>query len=72
MSTNETRPLAAYMKARADFEQVEWCLTEEWLQDHFDAGIRVFFGVTVDDDGELLSDTEQPTFFGPYMERSQS
>jgi len=59
--------LAQYMRARAAFEQVKWGLTKSFLQSHFDAGIRSFFGVELSDRGELLRDLQQPEFFRTYQ-----
>jgi hypothetical protein len=57
------KQLYAYMKQRAAFEGVEWKLTVTFLQKQFDLGIRTFFGVDVDDQGNLLRDIQQPEFF---------
>jgi hypothetical protein len=54
------------MKSRAAFEGVEWSLTTAYLQRHFDQGIRTFFGVDIDENGDLLSDSQQPDFFEKY------
>jgi hypothetical protein len=51
------------MKARAKFEKVKWDLTEKDLMMYFNEGIRNFFGVIVDNKGNLVEDTEQPSFF---------
>lgn len=55
--------LSKYMTARAAHEGVEWALSDEFLQEQFDAGFRNFFGVELDDTGALLADRQQPEFF---------
>lgn len=55
--------LIQYMKARAKFENQEWELTENDLTTIFDQGCRSFFGVVVDENGNLLEDQQQPSFF---------
>ena len=62
--------LVDYMKARAAFEGVEWSLTEDLLQMHFDHGCRLFFGVEVNARGEPLCDSQQPGFFKTYGVRN--
>ena len=64
--TAKLKKLVDYMSARATFEGVEWALTEGFLQVHFDRGTRDFFGVEVDARGELLRDSQQPSFFATY------
>jgi hypothetical protein len=58
--------LCAYMKKRAVHEGVEWALTEGFLQHYFDRGTRCFFGVEIDDEGQLLRDEQQTEFFKRY------
>lgn len=58
--------LVQYMKARADFENLKWELTEKDLYGYFKQGIRNFFGVIIDDGGNLIEDNEQPSFFISY------
>lgn len=48
---------------------VEWALTDGFLQNYFDRGVRHFFGVTIDKSGKLLSDDQQPDFFKKYQQR---
>lgn len=54
------------MRIRAAFKGVEWHLTDDYLQRDFDQGIRIFFGVEIDEKGGLLSDYQQPDFFEKY------
>jgi predicted transcriptional regulator len=54
------------MKARAAYEGVVWKLTNNFIQRNFDVGIRTFFGVQIDNAGNLLEDTQQPEFFRQY------
>lgn len=58
--------LIQYMKSRAEFEKTEWGLEDDMIASLFDSGIRNFFGVKVDDDGELIEDSQQPSFFSSY------
>ena len=60
-----------YMTLRAEHEGVEHQLSKLWYQQNFDAGIRRFFNVTVDDSGVLLADTEQPEFFQQWNNHLQ-
>jgi hypothetical protein len=62
--------LTQYMKARAKFENVEWLLTEDNLSPYYDKGVRNFFGVEIDDEGNLLEDQQQPSFFNSYKSAS--
>ena len=64
----KTEQLAAYMKMRAAFEQVDWKLSTKFLEAHFRAGTRNFFGVKLDDAGRLISDAQRPEFFAAYEE----
>ena len=66
------KKLAAYMKERASFEGVQWQLSDDFLQWNFDQGLRDFFGVSMAEDGVLLSDEQQPAFFKSYHLRSRS
>lgn len=67
---NKMTKLNQYMKARANFENLEWELSEELLKPFFEEGIRVFFGVELDDEGNLISDAQQPSFFMSYKSTS--
>ena len=58
--------LVQYMKSRAEFENLKWQLTEKDLFIYFEKGIRNFFGVVIDDHGNLIEDNEQPSFFKSY------
>jgi hypothetical protein len=62
--------LAQYMKARANFEKVQWLITEEDLSEYFNKGVRNFFGVEIDDNGNLIEDQQQPSFFKSYKSSS--
>lgn len=66
------KKLVAYMKSRAAFEGVEWKLTAAFLQQSFDQGIRTFFGVDIDEKGNLLSDVQQPDFFKKYHGKART
>lgn len=64
--------LVEYMKCRAKFEKAKWELTEDDLFVYFRQGVRNFFGVVVDDNGELVEDQEQPSFFNSYKSFSSN
>jgi hypothetical protein len=62
-----TRKLEHYMKLRSEFQNVRWGLTLEWLESCFSFGIRLFFGVEIDDEGTLVADFQYPEFFRDYL-----
>lgn len=66
LKTKKLDKLVMYMSSRAKFENVKWELTEKDLRGYFQKGIRNFFGVIVSDDGDLIEDNEQPSFFMSY------
>ena len=72
MTSRKMKALSDYMQARAAFEGVKWVLTESYLQQQFDAGIRVFFGVRITSAGELLADDQQPIFFETYRQATRN
>lgn len=59
----------SYMRARARFERQQFTLLPAFFEDEFNKGCRKFFGVSLDNDGNLLSDEQQPTFFAEYLEK---
>lgn len=68
---NKTKTLSEYMEARAKYEGVEWENSmNSFVEDAFAVGTRTFFGVELDDTGQLLSDTQQPTFFFGWTNRN--
>jgi hypothetical protein len=56
-----------YMAARAEMEGVEHSLPRDFYHISHERGVRTFFGVTLDDDGNLLEDVQQPAFFLEYQ-----
>lgn len=63
----KTSNLVDYMKKRAIFEGVGWQLPDEYLENFFiQKGTRIFFGVVLDDLGNILEDRNQPEFFIKY------
>jgi hypothetical protein len=64
----KTRKLFAYMTARAKYERTEHTLTIEWYESHFCDGIRRFFNVSLDDNGNILGDSENKTFWKLYQQ----
>jgi hypothetical protein len=64
----KTARLVEYMKARARYEKTYWRMTDEFMEECFDLGIRLFFGVELDEDGDLVNDYQQPEFFDHYLD----
>lgn len=61
------RRLTDYMRYRADAEGVAWCMPDDFLQMNFDAGIRLFFGVQIDDSGQIIDDDQNPKALEAYL-----
>ena len=56
------------MKKRAEFENVGWELSDDFIEYLFvQKGTRVFFGVVLDDLGNMLRDDQQPAFYNKYL-----
>jgi hypothetical protein len=73
MTTDRTRKmktekLERYMKLRSKVEGMKWKLDIEFLENHFTFGVRCFFGVHMDNNGNLLFDEQEPFdgFFSNY------
>jgi hypothetical protein len=62
------REFIAYMRFRATAERTEWAMPDDFIQQHYDLGVRTFFGVTLDDDG-MESDRENPETFRAWQRR---
>jgi hypothetical protein len=56
----KTKKLCSYMKIRSETEGVEWKLNEFYLDEWFNDGCRQFFGVLLNDDGNLIGDDQEP------------
>ena len=56
----KTKKLCSYMKIRSENEGVEWKLNEFYLDEWFNDGCRQFFGVRLNDDGNLIDDDQEP------------
>ena len=57
----KTDLLFAYMKCRAQIEGVAFELGQkDFFEPYFKLGVRIFFGVSVDDDGVLINDEREP------------
>lgn len=59
--------LAAYMRYRAHTEGVAFELSDEFLQLNYDAGIRVFFGVLLNEAGDIIEDAQNPAALKCYI-----
>lgn len=63
----KTKKLIDYMKIRAKHENVEWEIPDDYLENMFvQKGTRIFFGVVLDDLGNILKDNKQPNFYKNY------
>lgn len=68
----KTANLVNYMKKRAAFEGVSWELPAEYLENFFvQKGTRIFFGVVLDDLGNILEDRNQPEFYNNLKESNE-
>ena len=56
----KTERLVEYMELRSQVEETEWGLDTDYFEPYFINGVRHFFGVQLDNDGNILSDTQQP------------
>ena len=56
----KTEVLFQYMKKRSKVENQNWDLTIDFLEEHFENGIRNFFGVELLDNGLPVIDFQQP------------
>ncbi len=70
-NTNEilpvkTRLLIDYMILRAEHEKCAWGFPDWFTEAYFDKGMRNFFGVSLDNGGNLLGDHQQPAFFEAF------
>jgi hypothetical protein len=66
------KQLLDYMQARAKMEGVRHDLPLGFYQVAYEQGTRTFFGVTLDDDGNLLEDVQQPVFFREYQSQREA
>ena len=58
-----------YLKIRAFSEGENFELDLEYVEELFNDGIREFFGVKVNDEGEMIEDTIQPQFFSIWRKK---
>lgn len=56
----KTKQLFEYMLLRSKIEKSKWKLSNKYLENLFSSGIRVFFGVHLDDFGNILYDEQEP------------
>ena len=65
----KTQKLINYMKKRSEFENVGWEFLDSQVEYFFvQKGTRIFFGVVLDDLGNILKDSQQPDFYKKYCE----
>ncbi len=62
----KTNKIYKYMKSRASFEKMEFKLDKTFFEAGFVLGVRNFFGVELNNKGNLLNDVQQPEFFKKY------
>jgi hypothetical protein len=55
----KTKKLITYMKNRSEMEKVEWGLEDSMIEEMFNSGLRLFFGVELDEEGNLLKDNQE-------------
>ena len=55
-----TTKLFNYLKIRSKIENVPFEIDEKYFEKLFKSGIRMFFGVMVDDSGLLIFDFQEP------------
>ena len=67
----KTEKIYAYMVARAAYEGQGHTLTPDFYEAGFRMGVRHFFNVEMDGDGNLLRDTENPEFWDIYTNQEQ-
>ena len=58
-----------YLKIRAFSEGENFELDVEYFEQLFNDGIREYFGVKVNDEGEMIEDTIQPQFFSIWRNK---
>lgn len=69
----KTANLICYMKKRANFEGVKWEIPDEYLENFFvQKGTRIFFGVVLDDLGNILEDKKLPEFYNNFKKESDA
>ena len=66
----KTAKLVEYMKKRAEYEGVKWTLEDSFIENFFvQKGTRIFFGVVLDDVGNILEDRQLPMFYKSWIAR---
>jgi len=60
MLLDNSNKICEYVKHRASFEGVGFELTPEFFDTAFKRGIRMFFGVHVDNNFNMLIDEQEP------------
>lgn len=64
----KTEKLVQYMKARVQYENVKWEIPDDYLENMFvQKGTRIFFGVVLDDLGNIICDNKQPEFYSAFV-----
>jgi hypothetical protein len=55
----KTKKLITYMKNRSEMEGLEWGLEDKTIEGLFNSGLRLFFGVELDNKGNLIKDSQE-------------
>ena len=64
MQIIKTKSLVDYMKKRSTLEGRNWNIPDSYLEEMFvQKGTRIFFGVVLDDLGNMLEDKKNKDFF---------
>jgi hypothetical protein len=63
---SKTQNLHQYVAYRAKAEGLPYDLDAEFFDSHFVRGVRQFFGVTLDDQGKIVSDDQNPVALAAY------
>lgn len=67
MQIIKTKSLIDYMRKRSTLEGRNWTIPDSYLEEMFvQKGTRVFFGVVLDDLGNMLEDKKNKDFFLEY------
>jgi hypothetical protein len=69
MTNFKISKLVDYMKYRVKLENANWEIADSELENFFvQKGTRKFFGVLLDDLGNILRDEKYPDFYQSYCE----
>ena len=58
-----------YLRYRAGVEGQDFSLSEQFFQTYLNLGARLFFGIEVDSEGNVLQDSRNPEALLAYRQR---